>query len=89
MTNYGLTKDDGFLSSIYERFQTNFFIIKVDEAGDFAYGGINPAYEKTIGLSNEEIVGKRPEEVRGMSPEQAAAVRANCRRCLAAGEMIT
>ncbi len=77
-----------FFRSIYEHIEIPIFVVHVDVAGDFVFGGLNPACEKATGLRNEDVIGKRPEEISGLPKEGASALRANCQRCLEANDII-
>ncbi|MCF8143069.1 MAG: PAS domain S-box protein [Deltaproteobacteria bacterium] len=77
-----------FFRSIYEHMGVPIFVLQVDVDGDFVFGGLNPACEKATGLRNEDVAGKRPEEISGLPQENAAALRANCQRCLETNEAI-
>ncbi|PJB36777.1 MAG: hypothetical protein CO107_06810 [Deltaproteobacteria bacterium CG_4_9_14_3_um_filter_51_14] len=77
-----------FFSSIYEHMGVPIFVLHVDVDGDFVFGSLNPACEKATGLRKEQVVGKRPREVPDLSKEVAAALRANCERCLEANDVI-
>jgi len=74
--------------SIYEHVEVPIFVLHVDVDGDFIFGGLNPACEKATGLPKEDVVGKRPEEISGLPQEDAAALRANCQRCLETNDVI-
>jgi len=74
--------------SIYEHVEVPIFVLHVDVDGDFIFGGLNPACEKATGLRNKDVAGKRPEEISGLPQEDAAALRANCQRCLETNDVI-
>ena len=76
------------LRSIYERIDVPIFVIQVVADGDFIFSSLNAACVKTTGLRKEEVIGKRPEEISSLPKQGAAALRANCRRCLEADEAI-
>ncbi|MBN1830154.1 MAG: PAS domain S-box protein [Deltaproteobacteria bacterium] len=77
-----------FFRSIYEHMGVPIFVLQVDADGDFVFDGVNPAYEKATGLRTKDVVGKRPEEIPDLPKEGAAALRANCQRCLEANDVI-
>ncbi len=78
-----------FYQSIYEQNDVPIFAVHVDVTGDFFITGLNPALEAATGLRKEDAVGRRFENISGLSKESAAALRANCLRCLEVNDVIT
>jgi PAS domain S-box-containing protein len=74
--------------NIYEHIKVPIFVIDVEEAGDFIFSCINPAFEKDTGLRKEDVVGKRPGEIPGLSKEDSAALRTHCQSCLEGDEAV-
>lgn len=59
------------------------FTVRVTPAGDFLFGGLNPAHERLTGLRSADLAGRRPEDC--LPPEVAAEVTRRYRACLTAG----
>ena len=78
-----------FLQSIYASADLAIYTLEATAAGDFCFGDVNPGFERLSGLSAARVLGRRPEElVPAISREDAAAVRANVARCLAADDSV-
>lgn len=70
----------------YERTAESLFVVEVTGDGRFVFAGLNPAHERLTGLTTEMIQGREPAEI--LAPAVAAAVTANYRRCVEAGQPI-
>ncbi len=77
-----------FYRDIYEQSEIPIFAVHVDVTGDFLMTGFNHALEASTGLRKEDAVGRRFENISGLSKESAAALRANCVRCLEVNDVI-
>ena len=77
-----------FYRDIYEQSEVPIFAVHVDVTGDFFMTGFNHALEAATGLRKEDAVGRRFENISGLSKESAAALRANCVRCLEVNDVI-
>jgi PAS domain S-box-containing protein len=62
------------------------YLLEVTEDMHFRNIEVNPAFERSTGLSREQVIGKLQEEV--VPKETADAVNAKYRRCAEAGETI-
>ncbi|PSJ45171.1 hypothetical protein C7H85_10915 [Zobellella endophytica] len=62
------------------------FLLEVTEGGRFRNLAINPAFERAVGMSRDELIGKTVEET--VSPEEATKVNAKYRRCVTAGAVV-
>ncbi|MGK7924203.1 MAG: PAS domain S-box protein [Spirulina sp.] len=70
------------LRNIYDGVPHPIFVMDVDEGGEMRYRSYNRMAETVTGLKTEEIAGKTLEEV--FAPEQAAAIRQDFQRAVAA-----
>jgi diguanylate cyclase (GGDEF)-like protein/PAS domain S-box-containing protein len=82
-----LREKEQFLRSIYAGAAVSFFVIDVQQEGDFRYVGINPTYERLTGLSSQHLSGKTPEQV--LSPAAAEILHLHCVECVETGETVT
>nr|WP_255500920.1 PAS domain-containing protein [Caulobacter sp. 17J80-11] len=62
------------------------FTVRVTPAGEFLFGGINPAHERLTGLRATDLIGRRPEDC--LPPAAAAAVSERYRACVGGGEAL-
>jgi len=62
------------------------YMLEVTSDGRFRNLAVNPAFERSIGLTAAQVVGKCQEETVG--PETAALVNAKYRRCVEAGTAV-
>ncbi|MBI3146069.1 MAG: PAS domain S-box protein [Pseudogulbenkiania sp.] len=68
---------------IFENVSDTLFLLEVSPDGRFRNLAINPAFERSVGISRDELIGKYIEET--VPAEAAEAVLAKYRRCVAAG----
>ncbi|MDR7308667.1 PAS domain S-box-containing protein [Rhodoferax saidenbachensis] len=71
---------------IFDNVLDTLYLLEVTPDGRFRNLEVNPAFEKSSGISNTELVGKFIEET--VSQEIAELVTAKYRRCIAAGTAI-
>ncbi|MEW6236313.1 MAG: PAS domain S-box protein [Candidatus Omnitrophota bacterium] len=76
---------DEVFDDLFEQIETPIFLVNVVDNGDFIYEEINPALEKALSLSKQEIIGKRPEDIPAFSDEMAETARANYKHCVKSG----
>ncbi len=76
-----LKKQEEFLRSIYTGTPMGIFVVDVTKELEFRLVGCNPAAEKVVGFTNDEICGKTPPEIFG--PVLGGAIIQNYRNCLA------
>jgi len=72
---------------VFDHLSVCMFFVDVTRDGRFRYAGFNPAEEKAIGLSSQQVKGKFVEEV--FDPDLARKLVKNYRRCLEAGTPIS
>jgi PAS domain S-box-containing protein len=72
---------------VFENTSDGIFVIDVTAERRFRVVAFNPAMERMVGLTNDEVAGKYNEEF--LPAESAAAVTANNERCLRTGEPIS
>lgn len=65
---------------LWARFPDNLFVIRCEEDGGFTVVAINPAQQKTIGLSEGEVLGLPIEQV--APPEYLGGILAHYRECV-------
>jgi PAS domain S-box-containing protein len=71
------------LEGIYYGATTAMFILGVAGDGRFRYVGLNPAFMRLTGLSEEQVRDKTPEElVPLVAPQTARILSSHCERCL-------
>jgi two-component system, cell cycle sensor histidine kinase and response regulator CckA len=71
---------------VFDNFSECIFVLDVTSDGSFKIAGLNPAEQRAIGLSDDEVTGKFIEDV---FPEDfAKRVTAHYRRCLDVGTLI-
>ncbi|NEQ33338.1 MAG: PAS domain S-box protein [Leptolyngbya sp. SIO4C5] len=68
-----------FLRSVYEGSETSIFVVDVLENGKFRFADINPAAERTLQISREEMRRRSP----------SIEIQQNCRRCTSLGQAIS
>jgi PAS domain S-box-containing protein len=71
---------------VFDNVMDTLYLLEVTPDGRFRNLEVNPAFEKSSGISNRELVGKFIEET--VPPETAQPVIAKYRRCIAAGVAI-
>ncbi len=71
---------------IFEHTSDAIFVVEVQRDGEFRYGAFNAATQRFFERSPRELEGLSVEEV--VSAADAAVVKANYRRCIAAGASI-
>jgi PAS domain S-box-containing protein len=71
---------------IFDNVLDSLYLLEVTEDGRFRNLEINPAFEKSTGLSRTHLIGKFIEET--VSEETASIVNAKYRRCVEAGHPI-
>lgn len=74
---------DEYYKYLFDHLSVCMFFVDVTHDGRFRYAGFNPAEEKAIGLSSQEVMGKFVEEV--FDPDLARKLVENYQRCLDAG----
>lgn len=72
---------------VFDHLSVCMFFVDVTPDGRFRYAGLNPAEEKAIGLSSQQVMGKFVEEV--FDTDLAQKLVGNYRRCLDAGAPIS
>jgi len=78
---------DQYNKHVFDHLSVCMFFVDVTRDGRFRYAGFNPAEEKAIGLSSQQVKGKFVEEV--FDPDLARKLVKNYRRCLEAGTPIS
>jgi PAS domain S-box-containing protein len=76
-----------YLRSVYDSVEASIFVVDVLEGGEFRYLGLNPTYERWMGMRSEDLRGKTPEEV--LSVEEAQRVRQRYTDCVRSGKAIS
>jgi PAS domain S-box-containing protein len=74
---------DSYYKYVFDHLSVCMFFVDVTPEGRFRYAGFNPAEEKAIGLSSQQVMGKFVEDV--FEPDLARKLTENYRRCLEAG----
>lgn len=72
---------------LFNSSEETFFLIKVEENGEFRYLRNNQAHQRLTGFSTEDIQGKTPVELLG--EELGRQIAANYQRCAEAGQTIS
>lgn len=62
------------------------FLLEVTEDGRFRNLAVNPAFERSVGMSREQLIGRTTDET--VPAEVAAKANAKYRRCVAAGAVV-
>jgi PAS domain S-box-containing protein len=81
-----IQEQETFLRSIYEGTEQAIFVVDVDLEENFRFISFNPAHQRLVGLSLEQLYGKTPEEAQ--IPEWEAVTQ-YCRECLQAQRSLT
>jgi PAS domain S-box-containing protein len=68
---------------VFDNISVCMFLLDITSDGRFKLAGFNPAEEKAVGLSSEEVSGRFVEDV--FAEDFSRRVTANYRRCLEAG----
>jgi len=71
---------------VFENFSECIFLLDVTPDGRFKFAGLNPAEERAVGLSSDEVYGKFVEDV--LPDDVAKQVIAHYRGCLETGKLI-
>jgi PAS domain S-box-containing protein len=84
-----LSDSQAFLQSIYYGINTPIFVVDVEPKQTFHYVGLNPAFERNLGIASERILGKTIADLEGVfSEELRAQLQSNFTRCLDANREI-
>ena len=85
--NRDLHESEERYREVFENTSDGIFLIDVLPENTFRVAAYNPAMERMVGLSNEQVAGKLNQEF--LPPETAESVKENNLRCLAAGTAIS
>ncbi len=80
----GKDQDDKYL---FDHLSVCMFFVDVTRDGRFRYAGFNPAEEKAVGLTSQQVMGKLVEEV--FEPDLARKLVERYQRCVDAGTPIS
>lgn len=88
-TEIALQESRIFLHDIYTGVGMAIFVVDVAADQTFRYVGVNPAYERLVGLKSTEIEGRTLEElIPIIGAEAVADVRCNYEQCLQTNQVI-
>ncbi|PWR73970.1 PAS domain S-box protein [Methanospirillum lacunae] len=78
-----LQKSEQRFREIFDNVSEGIYLLEVTEDSRFKNLEVNPALEKSVGISKKDLIGKYVDET--VSPEVGQAVNAKYRRCLELG----
>ena len=81
-----LAEKEFFLRNIYEHVDAAIAVVKINAAGEFAYGGWNPVGEMITGIKSDQAMGRSPKQVFG--PVVGKRIVANYGRCVREGTQV-
>jgi PAS domain-containing protein len=61
--NDKLIESEKYFENIYNNIETIIFVLEIDKKEEFRYTGVNPAFEKMINNTRENIYGKKCEDI--------------------------